>query len=303
MQTKDYYYTNLNRVLQYIDDHLEEHLHLTLLAKISHFSPFHFQRIFKALVTENPYEYILRKRLEKAVFLLKHNKVLSITEIAYASGFPSPENFSRQFKQRFGVTASALRKDKEMQKSKIYQEQNENSFYLVYQESRKMDIPAFEVNVTDEVAIPIAFLRALFGEDGSGLVESYHELINWATSAGMTTEDLERYGMSVDDPEVTPSQKYRYDFALANRSALPPSGKVETGTIPGGKYAWIHCQGDIHRVAQAWDYLYKAWLPKSDYVPRHFPAVEAFMRGPEEIGWDQFDLKCMIPIEKITSLI
>ncbi|MEZ5040121.1 MAG: GyrI-like domain-containing protein [Saprospiraceae bacterium] len=296
---KNYYFENLNRVLQYIDQHLGEDLHLTLLARISHFSPFHFQRIFKALVTENPYEYILRKRLEKAVFLLKHQPSTTVTKIAYDCGFPSPENFSRQFKQRFGFTAWHFKRDKTLQKSKIYQEEEEGSFYLAYEKSRAMPQSAFEVTVREEVAVPIAFIRAIFGADGSGLLDSYHTLMAWAETVGINPKTARRFGMSIDDPEVTPSQKYRYDFAISREQLYEELGKMEQGVIPGGLYASLHCEGDIHKVAQAWDYLYKVWLPQSGYVPRHFPAIEEFLKGPEKIGWDRFDLKCLVPVEKM----
>lgn len=299
MTQKPHYFESLNRVLQYIDAHLGDDLHLQQLAQLSHFSPFHFQRIFKALVGENPYEYILTRRLEKAIFLLKHRPSVSVTTIAYNCGFPSPENFSRQFKSRYGFTASQFKKDKDLQKSKIYQEDNPRSFYLVYEESRKKASVEFPVEIRKEPAIPVALIRASFGADGTALLEAYYELMEWAESVSMPVSDLRRFGMSIDDPNVTPSQRYRYDFAVANPAGKKVSGRVEEGEIPGGLYASLHCIGDLQRVAQAWDFLYRSWLPESGYVPRHYPAVEAFLKGPEEIGWDQFDMRCSVPIRKL----
>lgn len=299
MTQNAHYFEALNRVLQFVDRHLAEDLSLQQLAQLSHFSPFHFQRIFKAIVGENPYEYILNRRLEKAVFMLKHRPQTSITTIAYDCGFPSPENFSRQFKARYGFTASHFRKNKKLQNSKIYQEDNPDSFYLVYQESRKAQSPNFGVVVREEQAIPIARIRASFGEDGSALLEAYQELMTWVESVDIPLPALKRFGMSIDDPEVTPSQRYRYDFAVANPKGKAVGGRIEKGVIPGGLYASLHCTGNIQRVAQAWDFLYRHWLPNSAYVPRHFPAIEAFLKGPEEIGWEQFDLLCLVPIQKL----
>jgi len=299
MTQKPYYYESLNRVLQHIDANLGDDLNLQQLAQLSHFSPFHFQRIFKALVGENPYEYILNRRLERAVFMLKHRPKHSVTTVAYDCGFPSPENFSRQFKARYGFTASQFRKDKNLQKSKIYQEDNPQSFYLVYQDSRKAISPHFEVAISEEEAIPIALIRATFGADGSALLAAYHELIAWTESVSIPLSKLRRFGMSIDDPNVTPSQRYRYDFAVANPEGKEVSGRVEEGEIPGGLYVSLRCTGDLQRVAQAWDFLYRNWLPESGYVPRHYPAVEAFLKGPEEIGWDQFDMRCSVPIQKL----
>ncbi|MCB0751727.1 MAG: GyrI-like domain-containing protein, partial [Ignavibacteriae bacterium] len=95
-------------------------------------------------------------------------------------------------------------------------------------------------------------------------------------------------------------KSFRYDFALTvDGRNMKPEGIIEIGNIPNGKYATIHCVGKLEDVAQAWDYLYKKWLPESSYQPKHYPALEEFVQGPEEIGWENFNLKCRIPIEKI----
>ena len=93
--------------------------------------------------------------------------------------------------------------------------------------------------------------------------------------------------------------KYRYDFAVATEASLALDSVFEHGCIPEGLYATVHVEGDLSMVASAWDYLYKSWLPNSGYLPRHFPALEEFLQGPEAIGWDRFNIKCRIPIINI----
>ena len=55
----------------YVQRHLDGDLSLDRLARVAHFSPFHFHRIFKAVVGEGVYEYVRRLRLEAAAFALK----------------------------------------------------------------------------------------------------------------------------------------------------------------------------------------------------------------------------------------
>lgn len=57
--------------MDYVAEHIEDPLHLQTLARVSHFSPFHFHRIFKALTRETLNDYVKRQRLEGAVSLKK----------------------------------------------------------------------------------------------------------------------------------------------------------------------------------------------------------------------------------------
>ena len=297
--TQNLYLERLNEVLNHIDDHLGEPLSIADLAAVAHFSTFHFQRIFKALHQETPYEMISRRRCEKAVFLLKHHPEHKMQDLALDLGFGSAENFSRQFKQRYGFSPGTYKKDDQLQNSRIYQEKPEQDFHLAYEEGRKREMPDFQVEVLELSDLTVALKKAVFGEDGSLLVQAYEELMAWYESKGHHRTGSRRFGMSIDDPDVTPANHYRYDFAVAIDEDSTPEGAIERAVIPGGTYAVLACQGDLVRVAQAWDYLYRDWLPQSGYVPRHFPAIEEFLKGPEQIGWETFDLLCKIPIEKV----
>lgn len=294
-----YYQARINQVGNYINDHLQDELSIAVLAEVASFSSFHFQRIYKAMQDETPYETISRLRLEKAAFLLKHHTKLKIGEIALQVGFGSVENFTRQFKQRYGFAPGKLRKDPELRNSRIYQEKPEKDFHLAYEEGRKRTPVNFKVEIQNLPATPVALIKAVFGADGSELVVAYEKLMHWYEERGFHRTGSRRFGMSVDDPEVTPANLYRYDFAIATAEKPEASGLIEQTEIPGGLYAVLPCEGDLAKVAQAWDYMYKDWLPQSGYLPRHYPAVEEFLKGPEQIGWEHFDLLCKVPIEKI----
>ncbi len=299
MTDPTYYQTRINKAIAYLNDHLADEVRIKKLAEVSHFSPFHFQRIYKALQGESPYETLLRLRLEKATFLLKYREALKVSDVAFVCGFPSIENFSRQFKARYQVSPSAFRKDQALQNSRIYQEHHPNDFYTCIAESRQQPTRSFEVTVEPLPVIPIAFIRAIFGADGKGLVERYHVLMEWAMRNDIPFHGpMRRFGMSIDDPDVTPAHHYRYDFALCLPSEKPAEGLIEIGEIPAEFYASVHCIGKLEDVARAWDYLYKTWLPNSGYVPVHYPAIEEFIQGPEEIGWNNFNIKCRIPVKK-----
>ncbi|HPQ54462.1 MAG TPA: AraC family transcriptional regulator [Spirochaetota bacterium] len=63
---KKEYVSRINRVIDYIENHLDEPMTLDILAGVAHFSPYHFHRIFSSMVGEPLYKFIQRLRLEKA---------------------------------------------------------------------------------------------------------------------------------------------------------------------------------------------------------------------------------------------
>ena len=61
----------MHKVVEYVDRHLDEPLELTTLAKVAHFSPFHFHRLFAAWMGEAVGEYLRRRRVEMAAVRLE----------------------------------------------------------------------------------------------------------------------------------------------------------------------------------------------------------------------------------------
>ena len=107
METKDInkqeYQLRINKVTDYIHNHIDQPLSLQKMAGIACFSPFHF------LTGETPTDYIKRTRIEKAALLLKRNKELSATEIARLCGFSSLSLLSRNFRLHFSMTIREFR--------------------------------------------------------------------------------------------------------------------------------------------------------------------------------------------------
>jgi AraC family transcriptional regulator len=99
--------------LQRVRNYLAANCHLDIdnesLARMASYSPWHFIRAFRAAYQETPHAYLVRQRLERARRLLSASP-LAIAEIALASGFENRCAFSRLFRERFGVTAGAVRR-------------------------------------------------------------------------------------------------------------------------------------------------------------------------------------------------
>ncbi len=102
------YFTRLNGVLEYIDEHYTEDLSLDDVAEFSGFSKFHFTRLFKEYMDTTFYDYLVGRRLKAAEILLSQND-LSITDVALQSGFSSISTFNRTFKTKKGCTPGDYR--------------------------------------------------------------------------------------------------------------------------------------------------------------------------------------------------
>ena len=98
----------LRRVITHLEDNLAEDLSLTDLARIAAMSPYHFARAFKAATGASPLQYLINARIERAKVLLKTTR-LTVSEIAFRTGYADPGRFSRHFRNRVGLTPGAFR--------------------------------------------------------------------------------------------------------------------------------------------------------------------------------------------------
>jgi AraC-like DNA-binding protein len=103
------YIVKLNSVFEYIDGNLTKKLTLEKLAKIAHYSKFHFERIFKVFTNMSFYQFLKMKRVIYAESLLLNPK-LAIIDVALNSGFGSISAFNRAFKEIKHCTPSEWRK-------------------------------------------------------------------------------------------------------------------------------------------------------------------------------------------------
>ena len=94
--------------MELIQQDLEGDLRLNALASRVGVSPFHFHRMFSAMVGEPPASYVRRLRLERAALQLKYSR-RPVTDIAFQAGYQTHEAFTRAFKSTFGVPPRQFR--------------------------------------------------------------------------------------------------------------------------------------------------------------------------------------------------
>ncbi len=97
----------VQRVTDYINDHLADDLSLTELAALAHLSPYHFTRLFKQTTGQSVHQYVIERRIEAARRLLLAGH-LTVAEVAAAVGFYDQSHLARHFKRHTGAPPSHL---------------------------------------------------------------------------------------------------------------------------------------------------------------------------------------------------
>lgn len=98
----------LRRVRDRIDREYARPLDVEELARGAHMSPGHLSRRFKAAFGESPYSYLMTRRIERAMTLLRRGD-LSVTEVSLAVGCASLGTFSTRFTELVGMPPSVYR--------------------------------------------------------------------------------------------------------------------------------------------------------------------------------------------------
>ncbi len=83
-------------------------LDVEALAREVHMSAGHLSREFKAAYGESPYSYLMTRRIERAMTLLRRGE-LSVTDVCFGVGFSSLGTFSTRFAELVGIPPSAYR--------------------------------------------------------------------------------------------------------------------------------------------------------------------------------------------------
>jgi AraC-like DNA-binding protein len=100
----------LRRVRDRIDREYAQPLDVEALAMGAHMSAGHLSRRFRAAFGESPYSYLMTRRIERAMALLRRGD-LGVTEVCFAVGCSSLGTFSTRFTELVGVSPSVYRRE------------------------------------------------------------------------------------------------------------------------------------------------------------------------------------------------
>ena len=253
-------------------------LALEALAREAFLSPFHFHRVFSALVGEGPAEYQRRLRLEQAA----HDLAVStetIQRIAKRAGYARQESFTRAFRAHFGSTPSAFRAEHRGKWARS-----------LSGESRRGRV---------EVVPPmrVAFIRHLGPYED--VPAQFDRLSRWAAAAGGQMRDAAPLflGVAHDNPALTPPNKLRFDCCVAiSADVRRGEGQIGVTTALGARYAVAVHRGSFATLATTYRRLALDYLPKEGLVLRRAPAVEIYLTPPDVEATDGLT-EVLLPVD------
>ena len=274
------YTQRINKVVAYINDHLDESLDLKTLAEVAALSEFHFHRVFKALKGESIGAHISRLRIEAAARLLRYS-ALSIEDIAFNIGYEAPAALSKAFKNQYGITPTKYRTNKDI--------------YIMKKEIINPDL-ALKAPKIMELEPKNLIYVALTGEYGTlDYGKAYEQLWAVVKSQKLFTKGIESICVSYDDPKITEASLQRSEVSLAIHKPAHPEGEVSCKTLAGGKYAVFFYQGSYTHLSAVYDAAMR-WVIDSEYELRDEPLFEKYLNDSRRTPEEKLKTEVYIPI-------
>lgn len=320
MTCREEYAARVNRVMDYIETHLDQNLTLEQLAGVACFSPFHFHRVFKAMTGETLNRHVARLRVEKAATRLLANPGASITDIALDGGFSSSAVFARAFRDHFGVSAGEWRdrhggnmplmgenRNPGKTDRKIGKDAAAGIRYIAASNSPQRwrmimnDGKETLVEVRDLPALEVAYVRHIgpYAGDGELFGRLFTRLMTWAGPRGLIGPETAFLSVYHDDPNVTEVEKLRISVCVGVPPETPAEGEIGRMTIPGGAFAIARFEILPHEYEAAWNAVYGGWLPDSGYQPDDRLCFERYLNDPQTHPEGRHIVEICVPVRPL----
>ena len=299
--TSEEHIKRIRKVLNHIDQNLQDDLSLEKLAEIATYSPFHFHRIFRVVTSETLQEYITRKRLEKSAMMLALKKNTSLEKIYTQFGFKSNANFSKTFKKYYGISPTEFRKNSPEKFSKITQNVSKIGQKEVVFEQFLYNLNLIESfmeeNAKIEVKeIPEIHLASVLSIGIQNVENSYNKLINWAISKNLfPRENVKMITVYHDSFKVTAPDKVRIHACMLLDEPIKTDGKISPETLPKGKYIVGSFCIEINEFEKAWNGLF-LWMKENGYEFRRSYPYEIYHNNFKEHPQKKCIVDFCIPI-------
>jgi AraC family transcriptional regulator len=307
------YRARMNRVLDYIEEHIGEEFSLDELAGVAAFSKYHFHRIFAAIMGESLFAFITRVRVERAAVCLCNQPKKSITEISGECGFSSSALFSRTFRSRFGMSPSDWRRRCGSYSKESQTDSNEGKApaweppYRMgqHQNDGRSDMEGQatvegKVTITEFPKMDVAYVRHVgpYMGDGALFERLWGRLLQWAEPRGLfNPPETQMLCVYHDNPEITDSEKLRLSVCITVPSGTEVDGEIGNMVVEGGKYAAVRFEVDDTQYGEAWQWVYGSWLPQSGYQPADGAPFERYPEMEYKDGKMTVDI--CIPIKPL----
>lgn len=251
-------YKSLNKITEYIDNHLEDKIDYKVLAKMTGTNVYTLQRIFSLLTNITLTEYIRKRRLSNAGFDLI-NSNLKVIDVAMKYQYDNATSFSRAFSSFHGIKPSQLKKDSSKLKNfprMVFNEEVKTSDPMEYKVIEKEEFILYGMGVEVNNNTISKEAPKLFKETSIKYEEKYGKI---------------KYGMvTYKDSEREECNRY---YCLFDKEIL----EFEKVTIPKSKWLVLKINSNEAKDIQELSHkFYLDFLPSCKYNLREIPELEYY---------------------------
>ncbi len=293
VENKQRYQARFKQVVDYIHQHLDCSMNLGDLAKVAHFSKYHFQRQFTAVMGVSPIQYIQQLRLERSAYELAFRQG-DICNIAFRGHFQSQEAFSRAFKKYMGQSPLRFRKSTPWRKWHAKQ-QTQSAFNL-----RTISVNnSFNIQQVSIIDFPTTPIACLTHQGQPALVmKTVSTFIAWRKAQGnLSPKVSDTFNVLYHDPQTVPASEYRFDVACSVSSPIAENESgVVNATLAQCRCATLRFIGSNEDMAQAISFLYGQWLPQSGEDCSEHPLFVKRLAMYPEVAMHQQEFELYLPI-------
>lgn len=275
------------RCLVQIESRLDAELSLDALARQAHLSPFHFQRVFTALVGESPAGFVRRLRIERAARRLR-DRDEPVHVVAARAGYAETSPFTRAVRALYDCTpielrASARRGRKEPRQPsalRAWVNRPGPNGELCYEPVSIAD-PKREGPGPERVVIfwplRIAWLRRR--EEHTVASSAFARLAEFAGRSRVSTSPMFVRVLHDEDP-LTPPDMRRVDMGVVIGPRRRGEADIGVRTVGGGDHALVTVAGPERSVAAGRVWLAQAGIARLGVTRREGPVIEVPLHDP-----------------------
>ncbi|MCR9252466.1 MAG: AraC family transcriptional regulator [bacterium] len=278
----------LKDVRQYIDNNFHQDLTAAQISDVACYSYRNVNRIFRAIYHESVGSYVLRLKLEKAAKEVLYSE-RSITEIAYEADYGDLQAFNKAFRNQYGASPAQFR-EKKVAEFESWKKQKEEAM------KQSSDIQFKFEELPDTKVL----LQPYHGPyDIQAINDSWESLIEYADSKSLITDETYFVGEILDDEEITPDEKLRYNCAitLPEDTDIEPEGFLEVKVIPAQKYAVFTHKGSYESMEKTYEIIYGEWLLNQSIELVDKPILEIYLNDESQVKKSELLTEIYVAVE------
>jgi AraC family transcriptional regulator len=282
------YSRRIQRVIQYMGEHLDADLDLAALAEVAHLSPYHFHRIYAGMTGETAAESLRRLRLHRAAGHLIGSET-PVRLIAKQAGYGSVAAFTRAFQTAYGTPPATYR-----QRGFLVMDYSEGT---LASRNLKPEHAMFNVTIRDSQPVRLAAFRHQGHYLEIGPV--FERLFAWAGPRGLMGPTTRGIGIYYSDTASAPPAEWRSDACISVAADVMPPDDADGPRLidlAGGRHAVLRHKGPYAELHHAYAWLFGQWLPGSGEVPADRPVFEEYLNNPRDLPPEDWLTEINLPL-------